>query len=517
MSLRRRAAAKAGVIAGARTAARAGAVAVAAAGAVAGAIARARTAGNAGAVAGTVAVAAAGALVPARASAHAFAQRYDLPLPLGFYLAGAGLAVALSFCGSFLFLRPGGGWRLHLDLAVPAGLARLMRQALTAAGLVCLLAILVTGAFGPASPTRNFATVMIWVIWWVGFVLFSALVVDLWTPADPVRALARMVLRGAGTARAHALPRGAGAVAVLGLVGLSWLELVSDASEQPRVMAALVLAYLAATLAAAARWGIEGWFGVADPLARLFGLVGALAPLAAIPGGLRLRLPGAGLAALAVSGWGAVFILCLIAAVLFDGLSETPLWAGVLDWVTQSPALRPWLIDLRGAGVDILKLLRTAGLVSIILAALAAYAGLALAIRAAAGGGVGLGPVFRGFAASLLPIAVAYHLAHYASYLALAGQLLLPILSDPLGLGWDLFGTATRRIDLGVIDARTVWWIAAAALVAGHAVSVLVAHAAAMRLFPDRGRAVRSQIPMMVFMVALTSASLWILAQPIVV
>jgi hypothetical protein len=32
------------------------------------------------------------------------------------------------------------------------------------------------------------------------------------------------------------------------------------------------------------------------------------------------------------------------------------------------------------------------------------------------------GRIFTGFAASLLPIAVAYHLAHYASYLALAGQ-----------------------------------------------------------------------------------------------
>ena len=126
------------------------------------------------------------------------------------------------------------------------------------------------------------------------------------------------------------------------------------------------------------------------------------------------------------------------------------------------------------------------------------------------------GRIFTGFAASLLPIAVAYHLAHYASYMALAGQLMLPIVSDPMGLGWDLFGTANQRIDLGVITAGGVWWIAAAALVTGHALSVFVAHAEAQRLFPDRRQAIRSQLPMMVFMVGLTSLSLWILARPIV-
>jgi hypothetical protein len=53
-------------------------------------------------------------------------------------------------------------------------------------------------------------------------------------------------------------------------------------------------------------------------------------------------------------------------------------------------------------------------------------------------------------------------------------------------------------------------------LVTGHALSVFVAHAEALRLFPERRQAIRSQVPMMAFMVGLTSLSLWILAQPIV-
>ena len=141
---------------------------------------------------------------------------------------------------------------------------------------------------------------------------------------------------------------------------------------------------------------------------------------------------------------------------------------------------------------------------------------MTLAMWRAVRGAQPAGRIFTGFAASLLQIAVAYHLAHYASYMALAAQLMLPIASDPLDLGWDLFGTANHRIDLGVINAEGVWWIAAVALVTGHALSVFVAHAEALRLFPDHGQAIRSQLPMMVFMVGLTSLSLWILAQPIV-
>lgn len=111
---------------------------------------------------------------------------------------------------------------------------------------------------------------------------------------------------------------------------------------------------------------------------------------------------------------------------------------------------------------------------------------------------------------------MAYHLAHYASYLALASQLIIPITSDPLGFGWNLFGTAGRVIDIGVITAEQVWWIALVSLVTGHALSVFVSHAEALRLFTSAKQAIRSQLPMMVFMVGLTSLSLWILAQPIV-
>ena len=45
-------------------------------------------------------------------------------------------------------------------------------------------------------------------------------------------------------------------------------------------------------------------------------------------------------------------LLCLIGIVLFDGLSETPAWTGVLNLVSESQTLRPTLLALRAEGVD---------------------------------------------------------------------------------------------------------------------------------------------------------------------
>ena len=58
--------------------------------------------------------------------------------------------------------------------------------------------------------------------------------------------------------------------------------------------------------------------------------------------------------------------------------------------------------------------------------------------------------VARTFVHTLVPIAAAYVIAHYFSLLAYNGQSILYLASDPLGKGWDLFGTADKAIDYGV-------------------------------------------------------------------
>ena len=131
-------------------------------------------------------------------------------------------------------------------------------------------------------------------------------------------------------------------------------------------------------------------------------------------------------------------------------------------------------------------------------------------------GGPGLQPLAGMFVLSLVPIAIAYHLAHYFSLLAIAGQFIIPLASDPFGYGWDLFGTMLYRIDIGIVDARFIWYLAVVAIVTGHMIAVWLAHVAAARVYADPGAARRSQYPMLILMVGYTMLSLWILAQPIV-
>ena len=119
-----------------------------------------------------------------------------------------------------------------------------------------------------------------------------------------------------------------------------------------------------------------------------------------------------------------------------------------------------------------------------------------------------------------MPIAIGYHLAHYLSYLLLHGQMIWPLLSDPLNLGWNLFGGREHQIDIAAVGMGFVWLFAVAAIVIGHVAAVALAHGEALRAQAlKRGPphiAVMSQLPMLIFMVAYTMLSLWILSQPIV-
>jgi hypothetical protein len=120
-----------------------------------------------------------GLAAAAPAAAHGFGQRYDLPLPLSFYIWGAGATVALSFVGFALFLRAEHGlltW--HIDLRAKgrpaAALAAVART--LASGM--LLLVIVAGLFGNQDPIRNIAPVMIWIIGWVGLAFLSVLLGD---------------------------------------------------------------------------------------------------------------------------------------------------------------------------------------------------------------------------------------------------------------------------------------------------------------------------------------------------
>lgn len=65
------------------------------------------------------------------------------------------------------------------------------------------------------------------------------------------------------------------------------------------------------------------------------------------------------------------------------------------------------------------------------------------------------------------------------------GQYIIPLISDPFGYGWDLFGTKLYFINIGIINARWVWIISVIAIVVGHIFAVFLAHVMGQRVVRD--------------------------------
>ena len=433
------------------------------------------------------AAAAALALLPAQAAAHAFGTRYDLPLPLSLWLAAAGLAVALSFVVFAVALRRGGGTaypRLAVLRLHPLALA-----ALRAASVGVFVVVIAAGLFGNQDPLRNLAPAFVWIAWWIGFTYLSAVAGDFWALLNPWKALYPVGLRGLRRELPAAL--GVWPAAVL-LLAFAWLEIVWEGNAVPANIAWLALGYSALTWAGMFVFGREAWLKSGEVFTVYFGFLSRLAPLEVGANNvLYLRPPAAGLLdSRSTSTSQAFFVIVMLATVTFDGLRETPLWA-VSDsaWTAATTAgllAMPWVFALVIFGVCAIM------------------------------GNASPGELLRLFVPTLLPIALAYHVAHYLSYLLVAGQVVIPLASDPLGLGWDLFGTARYRIEPGIVGARFAWYTSVAVIVLGHVLAMYAAHRLALGRFSEPRTARRSQYPLAALMIAYTMGSLWILAQPIV-
>src|SRR5690606_11435656 len=119
---------------------------------------------------------------------------------------------------------------------------------------------------------------------------------------------------------------------------------------------------------------------------------------------------------------------------------------------------------------------------------------------------------------TIMPISLAYHFAHNLTLLLVNAQYALVALSDPLGDGRDLLGTAHLHVYAGVVSghesAWVIWNAQASAIVGGHVLAVLAAHAAAHRLHGPGRRTLLGQVPLAVLMVAYTVFGLWLLASP---
>jgi hypothetical protein len=486
-----------------------------------------------------------------RVYAHGFGERYDLPVPLWLYLAGAGMAVALSFVIIGVFVRGTPGLhdypRLNL-LRWPAGRALVHPAILLpvkAVSLALFGLVIVAGLIGDAGPMENLAPTMIWVIWWVGLAYVSALVGNLWALVNPWKiafeleeALFRKLdPEGASSFGVH-YPESLGVwPGLLLFLGFAWAEIVYVDSAVPLRIAQMALVYSSITLGGMLLFGKDVWLRHGEAFSLAFGFLARFAPTevrvtdtgvcarcevpcrdqdghcigcvecfrrAAAPHReLNLRPFAVGLLRNeSVSLSMMAFVVLFLSTVTFDGFTATPAWGSIFGF------LNSMFPSATAVG--------SLGLIAFPAMFIGVYLGFSALMAAASGHRLPIGDMARAFVYSLIPIALAYHLAHFLSFLLIQGQLLIPLSSDPFGFGWDLFGTADYEVNIAIVNARFAWFTAVLAIVLGHIIAVYLAHAIAIRTLGERRPALRSQYPMLALMVGYTMVSLWILAQPIV-
>jgi hypothetical protein len=251
---------------------------------------------------------------------------------------------------------------------------------------------------------------------------------------------------------------------------------------------------------------VEAWSARGEAFSVYFNLFSRMSVFETRDRVLGVRPPLAGLAHLRAGAGTAALLAVMIGSVTFDGAGEAPIWTGI------SPDMTRFFGDLGLSPQPAFELTFLIGLIVAILLVAGLYRLAVLGARSV-GGGFSAEQLSRAFVHSLVPIAFAYVMAHYLTYLLFRGQAIVFLASDPLGDGSDLFGTASTQIDYGVIGSTATWYWQVAFVVAGHAAGLTLAHDRALALYDDAKLAVRSQYWMLAVMVAFTSLALWLLSQ----
>lgn len=432
--------------------------------------------------------------------AHGLGGQKDLPISLELAVSGAVAALVLSFTVLIVaWRRPrydGGG---HPGVPAPAVLDRLVGATsfaitLRVLGLAFAVFTAIAAIAGKESLTNPFFGIF-YVWWWVGLVVASALLGPIWRAISPVRTINALIARLAGSdpdtglvsypARLGYWP------AALGLYAFVWLELVYPYPTALGSVRLWCAVYVGVMLVGGSVFG-NRFYENADPFEVFSSLMAKLSPWARVDGRLLLRSPLANLATVDPRPGLVAVVTVLFASTGFDSFRESTWW---VKYYQASSISKVTLDNL--------------ALLTFCLTAAALFAGACALTRSRDDMPRRLLP--RQYAHTLLPIVLGYFIAHYLTSLLVTGTQTLARVSDPLGKGWDLFGTAGVEPSYWFAYHPSVLaTIKVLAVVIGHVVAAIAAHDRALTLLPQRHQ-VTGQLPLLAVMVGFTAGGLYLL------
>lgn len=433
------------------------------------------------------------------------------------------------------------------------------------AALIVFGMVIYAGLAG--SQVRNVAPVFVWTIWWAGLIFAVLLVGPVFCFACPWDGLANLVTRLGGFFRIDPLTLGKPtppwlksvwpALLLFGI--LTWAELGLGVTTSPRRTAYMGLGMAALAVTFALTFEKKAFCHYVCPVGRITGMYSNFSPIEirhrnayvcerctteecktgnergyACPTGLSLKVLNQATyctgctecikscdkrnVALNLRPFGAdlhathlprldeaALCLGLLALTLFHGLSMTTAWE---SFEPGSQSVLRWLKLNWGMSNEVNF---TLGM----LLALAIPVGLFwLSCQVASRlikTGVSTYELFLRYSMSLLPVALFYHLAHNAMHLFGEGGNIVSLLSDPLGLGTDYFGT--RDISVGhLLSETTLWYVQVGLILIGHLFGIVVAHRTSRQIFSERADATRSLVPVLIVMLLISSGGLSLMA-----
>lgn len=436
--------------------------------------------------------------------AHGIGGSQDLPIPASYAIVGACIALVVSFTVLAIAWREP---RYDADRSgreAPAWLARVVdgpvfAVALRVVGLVFFGYVAWAAIFGPdllINPTFG----VVYVLLWVGLVPASLLFGPFFKAVSPVRTinLAFTKLLGGGDPERgiFELPRWVGYwPAAFGLFAFVWLELVYPDSTYLSPVRLWFAVYIAAMLVGSALFGTE-WFERADPFEVYSTLVGHLSVFGRrTDGTLMLRSPLANLDGVVPRPGLVAVVAVLFGSTAFDSFADSNLWL----LYTQTTSIH----------VPTLNTVVMLGFCALVFTTFT-VATMAATMRGSTQD-IRRRDLPDRFAHAVVPIVVGYIVAHYLSLFVEFGQQTLAQLSDPMGTGADLLGTADWQPNNWLSLHPTFLAVSKViAVITGHLVGVVASHDRALKLLPKRDRLV-GQLPLLLVMIIYTAGGLGLL------
>jgi len=462
-----------------------------------------------------------------QAFAHAFDEKYDLPLPINYFLWGAAGTVLLTYFLAIFFLKsPIGILRTNAlaEMKPPVFFHNQLRYLLLPIQL-CFLSIvgglLIIGITGPQNPLMNLIPHVLWVNWWIGmpllFMIFGN-ILQLFSPVDTLfNGISLLFKKPLIPLLKYPSWLGCWPATFL-LLSWCWIEVIYPNAALPRYISVIVIIWLITCTSLKILFGKDCVRNHLDFFAIYFSYFGKTSPFyypEKKSQGVALIWPFKGLLVnnqpSSISG-SVSFVIAMLSTVLFDGLHGSDAWQFYEKFLTKYV---PKLLDINGY---------VAGAIGVFLVWFVLYAIFLLScalnlilckyfypqIK------MNFQNIVKNFAPTLVPIAIAYLIAHNFSSLILQGQNFLALLSDPYQLGWDICGTANLRPDITLIDAKLTWYIAIVSILLGHVISIWLCHLSALKLFKSPRVAGVSTLPLSLVMIIYTVISLIVLAEPLV-